>query len=235
VWLDGNPATGAGFPAPAMAANGTSIPLPPTWNPEQPGDAEHYEQMARSLESQASSPAGDANRVLADYLRLPVSERIRFFLMFNQSEEAFDLDDTRKINRATRGDGVDVFSRTQFERRLRQTYGGKPPANGEWYNDLLGGVHLVGSGILGAFGLSGVSETLESVEGDALPRWARKKKASDSSMKGNPKATPDKPRRDVGPVDDRDDFSGMETLAADGTSAPRRSPSGGRILGRPRR
>lgn len=44
----------------------------------------------------------------------------------------------------------------------------------EWYNDLLGGVHLVGKTVLGAFGMGGLGETLEKYEADnnALPDWA---------------------------------------------------------------
>lgn len=51
---------------------------------------------------------------------------------------------------------------------------GAPPANGgEWYNDLLGGVHVAGRTVLGAFGLEKVGRQLEDAEGEALPDWAR--------------------------------------------------------------
>lgn len=44
----------------------------------------------------------------------------------------------------------------------------------EWYNDLLGGVHLVGKTVLGAFGMGGLAETIEQYEAEkgALPEWA---------------------------------------------------------------
>lgn len=42
--------------------------------------------------------------------------------------------------------------------------------------DVLGGLHVVGGGLLKAFGLGQVSEVLEEVEGDALPDFARSKK-----------------------------------------------------------
>lgn len=47
------------------------------------------------------------------------------------------------------------------------------PANGdEWYNQLLGGVHVAGDTVLKGFGLGGFGKMLEGVEGDALPDWA---------------------------------------------------------------
>lgn len=45
-----------------------------------------------------------------------------------------------------------------------------------WYNDLLGGLHVVGDTVLRAYGLGGAADKLAEVEGDALPDWARSKK-----------------------------------------------------------
>lgn len=49
---------------------------------------------------------------------------------------------------------------------------GGAPAN-DWYNDLLGVVHVAGKTVLSVFGLGKVGETLEEIEGDALPEWAQ--------------------------------------------------------------
>jgi hypothetical protein len=48
----------------------------------------------------------------------------------------------------------------------------KPRAQ-EWWNDVLGGVHMGGSAVLGVFGMGGIVPQIERVQGDALPSWAR--------------------------------------------------------------
>lgn len=42
-----------------------------------------------------------------------------------------------------------------------------------WYNDLLGGVHIVGDKVLRAFGAGDLADELANLEGDELPDWAR--------------------------------------------------------------
>lgn len=42
-----------------------------------------------------------------------------------------------------------------------------------WYNDLLGGVHVVGDKVLRIFGAGELSDSLAELEGDELPDWAR--------------------------------------------------------------
>lgn len=42
-----------------------------------------------------------------------------------------------------------------------------------WYNDLFGGIHLVGDKALRVFGVGALSDTIASGAGDALPDWAR--------------------------------------------------------------
>lgn len=260
---------------------------------------EASEQRANGPEDAAG---GDANAVLQQYLQLPLVERLRFFLMHNQSEEGFTPSEARRVNQQTRGAGVDIFDREAFGRRysaiapvrgfaglvrpaangpeplfppplqllrrkeiyawdsiddlIREAGGdpalsrwsevpagvrgrlpwpnlqrvklaptlsgdaviavvvrrdlftavayilrlpggrwdgsatsasgaggrspgapvpdGAPPANGdEWYNELLGGVHVAGRTVLGAFGLQTVAQELEQAEGEAIPDWAR--------------------------------------------------------------
>lgn len=47
------------------------------------------------------------------------------------------------------------------------------PRAQEWWNDVLGAVHLGGSVALGAFGMGGLVPMIERVQGDELPSWAR--------------------------------------------------------------
>jgi hypothetical protein len=42
-----------------------------------------------------------------------------------------------------------------------------------WYNDLLGGVHLVGDKVLRIFGQGDLADQMADWEGDALPDWGR--------------------------------------------------------------
>jgi len=42
-----------------------------------------------------------------------------------------------------------------------------------WENDLLGGIHIVGDKVLRVFGLGDLSDQISTLEGDALPDWAR--------------------------------------------------------------
>jgi len=42
-----------------------------------------------------------------------------------------------------------------------------------WYNDLLGGLHIVGDKVLRVFGAGELADELANVEGDELPDWAR--------------------------------------------------------------
>lgn len=46
-----------------------------------------------------------------------------------------------------------------------------------WYNDLLGGVHLVGGAVATVFGAGAAVPYMEELEGDALPAWARTRKS----------------------------------------------------------
>lgn len=57
--------------------------------------------------------------------------------------------------------------------------------------DILGGIHVVGGGILKAFGLGEVAKLLEEVEGDALPDFARTAPAPMAKQK---KRRPQEPR-----------------------------------------
>lgn len=59
--------------------------------------------------------------------------------------------------------------------------------------DVLGGLHIVGGGLLKAFGLGQFADTLEEVEGDALPDFARSKKAKPSAPPAPEPATPRPP------------------------------------------
>lgn len=74
-------------------------------------------------------------------------------------------------------------------------------AQAEWYNDLLGAVHLVGDKVLRVFGAGELADSLAELEGDELPDWARTakqkeqraaaliKRAAEESKKTKDKAT----------------------------------------------
>lgn len=47
------------------------------------------------------------------------------------------------------------------------------PRAQEWWNDVLGAVHMGGTAALNVFGLGGVAPFIEQAEGAALPAWAR--------------------------------------------------------------
>lgn len=47
------------------------------------------------------------------------------------------------------------------------------PRAQEWWNDVLGAVHIGGTAALNVFGLGGVAPEIEKAEGSALPPWAR--------------------------------------------------------------
>ena len=49
----------------------------------------------------------------------------------------------------------------------------QPKRAQEWWNDVLGAVHLGGSAALGMFGMGGLVPAIESMQGGALPGWAR--------------------------------------------------------------
>lgn len=55
----------------------------------------------------------------------------------------------------------------------------------DWYNDLLGGLHRVGSVVLSAYGMGKAAETLEDAWGDNLPEWARNKPRSPKKEPGS--------------------------------------------------
>lgn len=55
----------------------------------------------------------------------------------------------------------------------------------DWYNDLLGGLHKVGSVVLSAYGMGKAAETLEDAWGDNLPEWARNKPRSPKKETGS--------------------------------------------------
>lgn len=57
----------------------------------------------------------------------------------------------------------------------------------EWYNDLFGGVHVVGGTVLKVFGQDKLVQKLEDIEGDALPEWARMSSPSAEPGEGSPK------------------------------------------------
>lgn len=46
-------------------------------------------------------------------------------------------------------------------------------AQAEWYNQLLGGVHVVGDKVLRIYGMGELADQLADIEGDQLPDWAR--------------------------------------------------------------
>ena len=47
----------------------------------------------------------------------------------------------------------------------------------DWYNDVLGGLHKIGSIALKAYGMSDVADTMEEGWGDNLPDWAKNKRS----------------------------------------------------------
>lgn len=48
-------------------------------------------------------------------------------------------------------------------------------ANGdEWYNHILGGLHVAGDTVLKFYGMNEAAKALEGVEGEALPDWSRR-------------------------------------------------------------
>ncbi len=97
-----------------------------------------------------------------------------------------------------RGDHLLVDLNSTANRRPRlQPYMGlaipEPAANDaeQVGKDVLGGLHVVGGGLLKAFGLGQVADTLEVVEGDALPDFARSKKAKPPARPAPEQATPE--------------------------------------------
>ncbi len=135
-----------------------------------------------------------------------------------------------------RGDHLLVDLQTVEPREYpRRGYSGvataETPAN-DWWNDVVGGAHIVGDAALRAYGLGGVGAELESVENNAgiLPSWAHpegtkpKDKASDvaaakkapSQQASAKKAPPDMAPRDTpspeegDDADDQGDDSGEE-------------------------
>lgn len=66
-------------------------------------------------EPDRDAPAADADELLADYARLPLSERQRFFLMWNQTEEDFSLQDLKRLNRHVKDKNVDAGRRDAFD------------------------------------------------------------------------------------------------------------------------
>jgi hypothetical protein len=61
-----------------------------------------------------------------------------------------------------------------------QDQGGRAQA---WYNDVLGGIHIVGDKVLKVFGQGELADSLADFEGDDLPDWARTKRQLEAKQK----------------------------------------------------
>jgi len=67
-----------------------------------------------------------------------------------------------------------------------------------WYNDLLGGLHIVGDKVLRVFGAGELADTLADIEGDELPDWARTAKQKEQRAADMIKRAAELSKRDDG-------------------------------------
>lgn len=89
-------------------------------------------------------------------------------------------------------------------------------AQAEWYNDLLGGVHIVGDKVLRVFGMGELADQLADMEGDELPDWARtaKQKEQRATQLLKQAAAQDKANRSTKPEpkEERRSSTDLESL-----------------------
>jgi hypothetical protein len=88
------------------------------------------------------------------------------------------------------------------------------PANTEWWNHVLGGLHFVGDKVLRIFGAGAVSDAVEPLWGDLIPEWSKThkskpedkpKEAQRKPPEGESKKEPATARADSKPKDDSKD------------------------------
>ena len=65
----------------------------------------------------------------------------------------------------------------------------QPKRAQEWWNDVLGAVHLGGTDALNIFGMGGLAPSVERLEGNELPAWARVYTPAPAAPGGNPPNT----------------------------------------------